>query len=296
MVGASLCGDSTPVNTPDLLTTSQKIESLLVTHNHRGMATAGASLEPGYLLRAARLIQASAGRVYILTGFPVGDTFETDGPAGAISLYRLCERLGSDPIILSDPAVTTALAAEFRCHTLTDTSAAGARQSATALFKQAPPALVISIERPGAAQDGRCYNMAGDTISAHSAYSEAYLELANCPTIAMGDGGNEIGMGNLMGALSHFDIHPAVSTCEELVVADVSNWAAYALCLITDWLNGARYCLADDVQADLEHLVSQGAVDGVTGHATATEDGFAEQSAQRLIHDIHTILAQDTVT
>jgi len=296
MVGASLCGDSTPVNTPDLLTTSQKIESLLVTHNHRGMATAGASLEPGYLLRAARLIQASAGRVYILTGFPVGDTFETDGPAGAMSLYRLCERLGSDPIILSDPAVTTALAAEFRCHTLTDTSAAGARQSATALFKQAPPALVISIERPGAAQDGRCYNMAGDTISAHSAYSEAYLELANCPTIAIGDGGNEIGMGNLMGALSHFDIHPAVSTCEELVVADVSNWAAYALCLITDWLNGARYCLADDVQADLEHLVSQGAVDGVTGHATATEDGFAEQSAQRLIHDIHTILAQDTVT
>jgi len=284
------------VNTPDLLTTSQKIESLLVTHNHRGMATAGASLEPGYLLRAARLIQASAGRVYILTGFPVGDTFETDGPAGAMSLYRLCERLGSDPIILSDPAVTTALAAEFRCHTLTDTSAAGARQSATALFKQAPPALVISIERPGAAQDGRCYNMAGDTISAHSAYSEAYLELANCPTIAIGDGGNEIGMGNLMGALSHFDIHPAVSTCEELVVADVSNWAAYALCLITDWLNGARYCLADDVQADLEHLVSQGAVDGVTGHATATEDGFAEQSAQRLIHDIHTILAQDTVT
>ena len=284
------------MNTPDLLTTSQKIESLLVTHNHRGMATAGASLEPGYLLRAARLIQASAGRVYILTGFPVGDTFETDGPAGAISLYRLCERLGSDPIILSDPAVTTALAAEFRCHTLTDTSAAGARQSATALFKQAPPALVISIERPGAAQDGRCYNMAGDTISAHSAYSEAYLELANCPTIAIGDGGNEIGMGNLMGALSHFDIQPAVSTCEELVVADVSNWAAYALCLITDWLNGARYCLADDVQADLEHLVSQGAVDGVTGHATATEDGFAEQSAQRLIHDIHTILAQDTVT
>jgi len=284
------------VNTPDLLTTSQKIESLLVTHNHRGMATAGASLEPGYLLRAARLIQASAGRVYILTGFPVGDTFETDGPAGAMSLYRLCERLGSDPIILSDPAVTTALAAEFRCHTLTDTSAAGARQSATALFKQAPPVLVISIERPGAAQDGRCYNMAGDTISAHSAYSEAYLELANCPTIAIGDGGNEIGMGNLMGALSHFDIQPAVSTCEELVVADVSNWAAYALCLITDWLNGARYCLADDVQADLEHLVSQGAVDGVTGHATATEDGFAEQSAQRLIHDIHTILAQDTVT
>ena len=138
--------------------------------------------------------------------------------------------------------------------------------------------------------------MAGDTISAHSTYSEAYLELANCPTIAIGDGGNEIGMGNLMGVLSEFDIHPAVSTCDELVVADVSNWAAYALCLMTDWLNGTDYQLEDDVQADLEHLVSQGAVDGVTGQATATEDGFAKQSAQQLIRNIDTILAQDTAT
>lgn len=296
MAGASLRGDPTPVSEPDLLTAPEKIESLLVTHNHRSMATACATLGPGYLLRASRLIRACAGRVYILTGFPVGDTFETDGPAGAMSLYRLCERHGSNPMILSDPAVTAALSAEFRCHTLTDTSAAGARQSATALFEQAPPALVISIERPGAAEDGRCYNMAGDTISAHSTYSEAYLELANCPTIAIGDGGNEIGMGNLMGVLSEFDIHPAVSTCDELVVADVSNWAAYALCLMTDWLNGTDYQLEDDVQADLEHLVSQGAVDGVTGQATATEDGFAKQSAQQLIRNIDTILAQDTAT
>ena len=296
MAGASLRGDPTPVSEPDRLTAPEKIESLLVTHNHRGMATARTKMEPGYLLRASRLIQACAGRVYILTGFPVGDTFETDGPAGAMSLYRLCERHGGNPMILSDPAVTAALDADFRCHTLTDTSAAGARQSATALIEQAPPALVISIERPGAAKDGRCYNMAGDTISAHSAYSEAYLELANCPTIAIGDGGNEIGMGNLMGVLSEFDIHPAVSTCDELVVADVSNWAAYALCLVTDWLHGAYYHLNDDVQADLEHLVSQGAVDGVTGQATATEDGFAEQSAQQLIRDIDTILAQDNAT
>ena len=165
MAGASLCGDPTPVSKPDPLTAPEKIESLLVTHNHRGMATARTKLEPGYLLRASRLIQACAGRVYILTGFPVGDTFETDGPAGAMSLYRLCERHGGNPIILSDPAVTAALAAEFRCHTLTDTSAAGARQSATALFEQAPPALVISIERRAQPRMVAA-NMAGDTISA----------------------------------------------------------------------------------------------------------------------------------
>lgn len=296
MAGTSLCRDPTPVSKLDPLAASGAIEKLLVTHNHRGMATASSALQPGYLLRASQAMTVGAGRVYILTGFPVADTFETDGPAGAMSLYRLCQRHGSDPVILADSSVTAALADTFRCHTLTDTSPSGAEQSAAALFKQAPPSLLISIERPGAAEDGHCYNMAGEIISTHSACSEPYLELANCPTIAIGDGGNEIGMGNLLDTFSTFDIHPAVSTCDELVVADVSNWAAYALCLITDWLNGSGYRLEDDVQSDLENLVRQGAVDGVTGQPTATEDGFAEGSAQKLIRDIQKILARDTAT
>ena len=76
---------------------SASIEGTLVARNHRGMADVRERMTRGYLLRAAQLISQCAGRVYILTGFPVGESFETDGPAGAMALYRLCQHLGSDP-------------------------------------------------------------------------------------------------------------------------------------------------------------------------------------------------------
>ena len=56
---------------------SASIEGTLVARNHRGMADVREQMTRGYLLRAARLISQCAGRVYILTGFPVGESFET---------------------------------------------------------------------------------------------------------------------------------------------------------------------------------------------------------------------------
>ena len=57
------------------LTVSEALETLLVAHNHRGMRDVRATLEPGYLLRAADMIYGCTGRAYILTGFPVAGTF-----------------------------------------------------------------------------------------------------------------------------------------------------------------------------------------------------------------------------
>ena len=116
MVRTALLGDKIAVNQPDLLAVSEAIEALLAANNHRGMDGVRTSLNPGYLLRAAQAIRACSGRVYILTGFPVAQTFETDGPAGAMALYRLCQRLQKDPVILSEPDVTAALSRQCRCH------------------------------------------------------------------------------------------------------------------------------------------------------------------------------------
>ena len=80
---------------PDTLNLSCSIESLLTRQNHRGMDDIRQTLQPGYLLRAAQTLLDSPGNIFILTGFPVADTFETDGPAGALALYRLAQRLGS---------------------------------------------------------------------------------------------------------------------------------------------------------------------------------------------------------
>ncbi len=152
MAGAALLGDTIAVTQPDLLAVSEAIEALLATNNHRGMDRVRASLTPGYLLRAAQTIRACSGRVYILTGFPVAQTFETDGPAGAMALYRLCQRLGKDPVILSEAAVTAkrspSSAVVMRCRRERKNKLKKPRRQ---LYKKDPPALVISIECPGAA-------------------------------------------------------------------------------------------------------------------------------------------------
>ena len=162
-----------------------------------------------------------------------------------------------------------------------------ARAAADALYRSHPPALLISIERPGSAADGRCYNMAGVDITARCGGAEPYLVQANCPTIAIGDGGNELGMGNVLNSLSKLNIQPSVSTCDELVVADVSNWAAYALCAVARWLSDPEYSAEHRIREDLEYLVARGAVDGVTGEATPTEDSFPAAEGERLTQAVY---------
>lgn len=275
--------------------TVEAIEKLLIQHDHRGMSRIRQALDPGYLGRAAQLLRTQRGTAYIVTGFPVAGTFETDGPAGAMALYRACERHLLRPTILSESILTQCLTPNFRCLALAAGSEEQIRRSVSNLYQSAPPDLVISIERPGAARDGRYYNMAGKDISADCTPAEAYLDLANCPTIAIGDGGNEVGMGKAISLLEGLDIHPAVSTCDELVVADVSNWAAYALSALTYYQSGRTADITEiisDIRKDLSLLVESGAVDGVTGAQTATEDGFVEGSGCALIEAIITLLNQ----
>src|SRR5690606_41251271 len=92
--------------TPDFLAVSQQIEQLVVRQNLRGMATLKPHLRPGYILRAARRINQCSSTVLIGTGFPVLDTFETDGPVGALGLYHSLQQLDGQPTIAcGDPRV-----------------------------------------------------------------------------------------------------------------------------------------------------------------------------------------------
>ena len=100
-------------------------------------------------------------------------------------------------------------------------------------------------------------------------------------------------MGKAAEALSALDIHPAMSICDELLVADVSNWAAYAICALAYAQSGAIPDLGADIRNDLAFLVESGAVDGVTGKPTATEDGFAEGAGNVLIDHIITLLYRE---
>ncbi|PLY15306.1 MAG: hypothetical protein C0631_07535 [Sedimenticola sp.] len=267
---------------------SQEIEDLLVARNLRGMAKIKTVLQPGYCLRAAKLLSSCRGTVLIGTGFPVDNTFETDGPAGAISLYQALERIGVEPIIVCGAPVSHALINDYRVIELANGADAQkeGRHTAIETLEQFQPSLVISIERPGQAHDGGYYNMRGELISLNTACFDPFMELANCPTIAIGDGGNEIGMGNVHNALRDLNIVPAATLCDELIVADVSNWGGHALVALLGWLRQTDLLADFDNQGTLQYLSERGCVDGVTRLSTLTEDSLPATAGSGMISQL----------
>ena len=272
--------------TPDFLATSQQIEQLLVRQNLRGMATLKPHLRPGYILRAARLINQCRGTVLIGTGFPVLDTFETDGPVGAIGLYQLLKQLGAKPVIVCGDPLYSALKADYHCQQITVNQYDALPAVATEALAKLQPQLVISIERPGFNAQQRYANMRGEDISPRCASFDYFMTLATCPTIGIGDGGNEIGMGNLYQQVSQLNITPSVTQCDELIVADVSNWAAWGLAAMVSVLRGENLLASADPLAILQYLSAKGSVDGVTRLNTLTEDGLPHTEGLQLITDL----------
>lgn len=270
---------------------SLDIENMLVERNLRGMKTVQSALPQGYVLRAAQMMLPIRGTVLIGTGFPVVDTFETDGPVGAIALYQAFEALGAQPIIVCGAPLSTQLKNTYRVHEITVGPSAHRDDEALLALEQLQPELIVSIERPGLAADGKYYNMRGEDISARAACFDTFLIHAQCPSIAIGDGGNEIGMGNIQDALKGLDIQAAATGCNELVIADVSNWAALGLIAMLDWLSGQSLLAKLDAMAVLQFLSERGSVDGVTRENTLTEDGLPAQDGIELLQRLQALVS-----
>jgi hypothetical protein len=268
---------------------SRAIEDLLVRRNLRGMARVQEHLTPGYYLRAAESLRKLRGTVLIGTGFPVLDTFETDGPVGAIALYQSLEELGMAPVIVCGKPLSTALAADYRVREISVGDPASRQRETREALAELRPQAIISIERPGLSAGGRYFNMRGEDISPRCACFDYFLDFADCPTIAMGDGGNEIGMGNVSGALEELDIIPAVTRCDELLIADVSNWAALGLIAIIGYWQGTDLLGKLAPREILAYLSQRGSVDGVTRENTLTEDGLAVEEGEQLLEELRSL-------
>ena len=271
------------------LALSRRIEDILVARNLRGMKTVQPHLEPGYCLRAAKILRDCRGIVLIGTGFPVVETFETDGPVGAIAFYQTLEKLGATPILVCGKPISQALADRFRVyeiHVGDDRRRSYEAQHALTAFR---PDAVISIERPGQAADGGYYNMRGENISGYTACFDNFMNLSQCRTIAIGDGGNEIGMGNVSTALEALNIVPSTTTCDELIVADVSNWGAYGvISFLSIWHQ--RDFLADFEPLDTLRYISElGSVDGVTRVNQLTEDGLDPVEGESVLRELREV-------
>jgi len=277
--------EMTTLNANDMVL-SQQIENLLVQKNLRGMKDLQEELKPGYYLRAATFLKDCKGTILIGTGFPVADTFETDGPIGAIALYQTLAKLGAKPVLVCGAPLAPALADDFTVYEITVGDLTTAEAETRNALAELKPELIISIERPGLSETGKYFNMLGEDIGPCCACFDYFLRLAKCPTIAIGDGGNEIGMGNLKDAVDKLDITPSATTCDELLIADISNWGAHGLiALLAKW-NDKDLLAAINISEILRYLSKRGSVDGVTRQNTLTEDSLPVSEGEKIIFSL----------
>ncbi len=240
---------------------------------------------------ASALAAALSARVGLITGFyvPLGSppAAETDGPVGAALLAKG----------LADVGIPSRLATDEPCRSACAAALAGARAAGvpvdatdvaatTATWRRAGITHAISIERCGRSADGAPRNMRGLDISSYTAPLDELFTAGPWETIAIGDGGNEIGMGSLPRELvaqhvDHGETIACVTPARHLIVAGVSNWGAYGLLgalavLRPDWCERLLACLDDKLdQAVLEATVNNGpAVDGVSRLRTMTVDNL----------------------
>jgi hypothetical protein len=240
---------------------------------------------------AAALAKAPAARVGLITGFyvPQGSppAAETDGPVGAALLAKGLETVGIGCRLATDEPCRGACAAA-----LTGAGLYGVPVDAADVpemvetWRRAQITHAISIERCGRSVDGAPRNMRGLDISSYTAPLDELFTAGPWETIAIGDGGNEIGMGSLPRELiaqhvDHGETIACVTPARHLIVAGVSNWGAYGLlgalaALRPDWRERLLACLDEKLdQAVLEATVKNGpAVDGVSRLRAMTVDNL----------------------
>jgi hypothetical protein len=269
---------------------SQQIEDLMVARDLRGMKHLQKALKPGYYQRAAEKIFNCRGTILIGTGFPVDDTFETDGPVGAIAMYDTFKHLGARPIIVCGNPLASVINDDYEVYEISVGDLSKGKQEAVDALAKLKPELVISIERPGLSAGGFYANMRGENISKRCACFDYFITEAECPTIAIGDGGNEIGMGNVLEALQALSITASVTTCDELLVADVSNWAAHGIIAWLSYWSEEDLLSKVDTLEILKYISARGSVDGVTRLNTLTEDSLESGAGQQVIDELRRII------
>lgn len=271
------------------------LERLIQVDVGRNMTALFAAARGGLLGAASALAATGSGGIGVITGFyvPRGTppAAETDGPVGAALLIKALEEVGMRCRLATDEACRNACAAALAGAGAASVPIDAARPGAPLValierWRTEGIALAVAIERCGRSADGMPRNMRGEDISADTAALDDLFRAGPWDTIAIGDGGNEIGMGALPPGLiarhvDHGERIACTTPARHLIVAGVSNWGAYALiaalaALRDDWRDRLLLCLDENLdRAILEAAVERGpAVDGVSRRQTLTVDNL----------------------
>ena len=238
------------------------------------------------------------GGVIIVTGFYVvmAGKPETDGPPGAIAIGEALKALGRQVTYVSDEYTTPVLRRYANGSEVIDFPIDGVTASkahAAAILERVKPSLLISIERCGRTREDTYLNMRYVDISAHTARLD-YLFDSEIPSVGIGDGGNEIGMGNLAEVIPTVETlpdYPAVNQVDRLVIASVSNWGGYGLVAAMSRIAGRNLLPSVESETAMLHgMVAAGVVDGTTGDAVPTVDNFTAEENGALLARLHRLV------
>lgn len=265
----------------------------------RGLAQ---ELRPGTLAVAAERLR-QAGHVAIATGFfvPNAGAIETDGPPGTAFLARALEQLGKRVTILCP---TTAAAAMMVCREQLKAN--------YALFTLTPGTIVsesildevacdvfVGLEYPGQTSDGTCRNMRGRDISEFVPILDGVLEDAKARgiyTIAIGDGGNELGCGSAGARVAFSPDGLCIASradADTIICAGISNWGGYAIIAALSVLEDFELLpTAEEEYQLLQELSRVGVVDGVTHQLVPTVDGMSVDASMGFLRELNTLTEQ----
>lgn len=249
-----------------------RLVDLIASNRSRGLsafATDAAYLQAAAFLRSCR-------RIAVVTGYFIPDAAaaETDGPLGSAALVRSLKRRGVDAFLTTDGlcAPVVKAAADFlglRCQVCS---------SLDDVLEKNIDAIVFC-ERPGRTPDGTARSMRGYPLPPGTVWFDGLLSpyaISPVKSVAVGDGGNEAGMGNWRAEMSalkpDFSPYLAEGVADIPLAADVSEWGAWALAGLVE----SRGALSpDELQLGLEKLLKAGAVDGSTGERALSIDGYS---------------------
>jgi hypothetical protein len=270
--------------------------------------------------------------VIITTGFICLPTKvqETDGPLGAAGLARaLNVAFEAKPLLIIEEASKKILSETLRGIGMNVVAAnevmkpkvkhsaavmefpmeiKAAQKEAKRILDEYKPSLVISIEKCGRNSKGEYHSMRGVNLSSLHARIEPLIEEANkrgLLTVGIGDGGNEVGMGNIKEAVEKFVPNAQVCQCpckggiaaeskvDVLVTASISNWGGYGVeaCIayLTEKLEALHTSQLEESM--LKHSVEAGAIDGVSGRNELSVDGVPGPLNQSVVSMLQTLIS-----
>ena len=276
------------------------IEDIILDRDRRGISRLRPHLPADYASQAAQIILDNPGTAIVVTGFYILDAgfAETDGPPGAVVIGSALNQLGYKVVHVTDRYATEIMDKTGGDYSsvvdfpITDDEASIA--FARKLIADLSPSVLVAIERCGLTDEGKYRNMRGRDITDYNARID-HLFHSDVPSVGIGDGGNEIGMGNLAEEVTQVESLvkiPCITETTKLMLASVSNWGGYGLAAALSALSGRNLLPSiEEEQELLRNTVDLGAVDGMSAKQEYKVDGFTVEENSETLQALHDHLA-----